>query len=111
MKPNDVAARSGLHAWHPVSAMHTYGSAIAAKLAGSHLALGGAGIGRILIHLFIWHVIWRLLFDVWHIHTFGPFIFFAIIAVFIGYGIWRQQRGRRRGGSTGYGTGSGPRDW
>jgi hypothetical protein len=93
--------------------MHTYGSALTAKLAASHLALGGAGIGGLIIHLFIWHLIWRLMFDVWHIPTFGPFIFFAIIAAFIGHGIWRRQRGprRRRGGFAGYGSGSGPRDW
>jgi len=96
--------------------MHTYGSAVAAKLAASHLALGGAGIGGFFIHLFIWHEIWRLMFYVWHIHTFGPFIFFAVIAGFIGYRIWRQQYGprrrtRARDGSAGYGTGSGPRDW
>ena len=93
--------------------MHTYGSAVTAKLAASHLALGGAGIGGLIVHLFIWHFIWRLMFAVWHIPTFGPFIFVAIIAAFIGHGIWRRQRGprRRRGGSTGYGTGSGPRDW
>jgi len=93
--------------------MRTYASAVTAKLAVSHLALGGAGIGGLLVHLFIWHEIWRLTFYVWHIPTFGPFIFFSIIAAFIGYRIWRQQRGprRRRGGSGGYGTGSGPRDW
>jgi hypothetical protein len=93
--------------------MDTYGSAVTAHLAAPHLALGGAGIGGFLIHLFIWHAIWRLMFYVWHIHTFGPFIFFAIIAAFIGYGIWRRQHGAgwRRGGSAGYGTGSGPRDW
>ena len=93
--------------------MHTYGSALTAKLAASHLALGGAGIGGLIIHLFIWHLIWRLMFDVWHIPTVGPFVFFAAIAAVIGYRIWRRQHGplRRRGGSTGYGTGSGPRDW
>ena len=93
--------------------MHTYGSSVTAKLAASHLALGGAGIGGLLVHLFIWHAIWRLIFYVWHIQTFGPFIFFSIIAAFIGYRIWRQQRGpsRRGRGSAGYGTGSGPRDW
>jgi hypothetical protein len=90
--------------------MHTYGSAAAAKLAAPHLALGGAGIGGLIIHLFIWHLIWRLLFSVWHIHTFGPFIFFAVIAGFIGYRIWRQKR-PRRGGYANHGTGSGPRDW
>jgi hypothetical protein len=93
--------------------MHTYGSALSVKLAASHLALGGAGIGGLIIHLFIWHAIWRLLFSVWHIHTFGPFIFFAVIAALIGYRIWRRQFGprRRSRGSAGYGTGSGPRDW
>ena len=93
--------------------MNTYGSAAAAKLAASHLALGGAGISGLIIHLFIWHLIWRLLFSVWHIHVFGPFIVFAVIAAFIGHRIWRRQRGprRRRGGFSGRGTGSGPRDW
>jgi hypothetical protein len=91
--------------------MHTYGSAVTAKVAASHLALGGAGIGGLIIHLFIWHAIWRLMFAVWHIHTFGPFICFAIVAAFIGYGVWRRHRGPRRGGLAGYGTGSGPRDW
>jgi hypothetical protein len=93
--------------------MHTYGSAVTAKIVALHLALGGAGIGGLIIHLFIWHLIWRLIFDVWHIHTFGPFIFFAAIAALIGYRIWRRQRGprRRRGGFSGSGTGSGPRDW
>jgi hypothetical protein len=93
--------------------MHTYGSAIPAKLTVTHLAFGGGGIGGLIIHLFIWHLIWRLMFYVWHIHTFGPFIFFAIIAAFIGYGIWRRKGSprRRHGGSVGYGTGSGPRDW
>jgi hypothetical protein len=93
--------------------MNTYGSAAAAKLAASHLALGGAGIGGLIIHLFIWHMVFRLMLFVWHIHTFGPFIFFALIAAFIGYGVWRRQRGPRRGrgGLAGHGTGSGPRDW
>jgi hypothetical protein len=109
--------------------MHTYGSPITAspvttktvttKLAASHLAFGGAGIGGLIVHLIIWHLIWRLLALVWHIHTFGPVIVFAVIAAFIGYRVWRRQRGpggftgfgRRRGGSSGYGTGSGPRDW
>ncbi|HEY2080947.1 MAG TPA: hypothetical protein VGH53_31840 [Streptosporangiaceae bacterium] len=95
--------------------MNMYGSAAAAKLAASHLALGGVGIGGLIIHLFIWHMIFRLMLFVWHIHTFGPFIFFAIIAAFIGYGVWRRQIGprrrARRGGLSGYGTGSGPRDW
>jgi hypothetical protein len=94
--------------------MHTYGSALTAKLAASHLALGGGGIGGLIIHLFIWHLVWRLMFSVWHIPTFGPFIFFAIIAAFIGYGVWRRRGPglrRRRGGFTGFGTGSGPRDW
>jgi hypothetical protein len=93
--------------------MDSYGSAAAARLAASHLAFGGGGIGGLIIHLIIWHLIWRLLMIVWHIHTFGPIIFFALIAAFIGYRIWRQQRGprRRRGGYAGTGTGSGPRDW
>ena len=91
--------------------MNTFGSAAAAKAVASHLALGGAGIGGLIIHLFIWHLIWRLLFSVWHVHIFGPFIVIAVIVALIGHRIWRRQRGRRRGGLAGYGTGSGPRDW
>jgi hypothetical protein len=82
-----------------------------------HVALGGGGLGGLLIHLIIWHEIWRLLRYVWHIHTFGPFIVLLIIAAIIGASVWRRQRGawrpgRRAGGSyTGAGTRTGPRDW
>jgi hypothetical protein len=93
------------------------------------LALGGGGIGSLLIHLFIWHEIYRLVLFLWRIHTVGPFLVLLLGAGLIGAMVWRKGRGpirwgrrpirwgRRRGsgadvsGSTGYGTGSGPRDW
>jgi hypothetical protein len=97
------------------------GQAIAAQ-AGAHLALGGGGLAHFIIRLFIWHEIWRLIRYLWAIRTFGPFLVIALGIILIGLMVWRRGRGpirrgglrwgRRRGfGSTGYGTGSGPRDW
>jgi hypothetical protein len=87
-----------------------------AALATSHLALGGGGIGSFLVHLFIWHLIFRFVFAVWHIHTFGPIIVGLIVAGVVSLAILRSRRGSRwwrgsRGGSMRYGTGGGPRDW
>jgi hypothetical protein len=88
-----------------------------AALPGAHhLALGGAGIGSLLIHLFIWHEIFRLFRYLWDIPTFGPFIVVLLGVVAVGLMVRRRsgkpvRLGRRRGGSTGYGTGVGPRDW
>jgi hypothetical protein len=85
------------------------------QLATGYVALGGGGLARLLIHLFIWHEIWRLLHYVWHIHTFGPVIVIVVVLVLIALSVWHRQwrpfRRRQRGGSTGYGTGGGPRDW
>jgi hypothetical protein len=95
------------------------------------LALGGGGIGSLIVHLFIWHEIFRLVFFLWRIHTVGPFLVVFLGLGLIGFLAWRQGRrpfgrrrgpirwGRRRGsdsagygtGSTGHGTGGGPRDW
>lgn len=85
-------------------------------LASRHLALGGGGLAHWLIRLFIWHEIWRLIWYLWRIPTFGPFLVIALGCVLVGSAVWRGYhgpiwRGRRRGGSTGYGTGAGPRDW
>ena len=82
-----------------------------------HLALGGGGLAHWIVRLFIWHEIWRLIRYLWRIPTFGPFIVVALGLIIVGLAVWRQYRrttwtGRRRGtGSTGYGTGGGPRDW
>lgn len=97
--------------------MNARGYALAARLPGHHLALGGGGIAHWLIRLFIWHEIWRLFRYLWRIPTFGPFIVVGLGLVLVGLIIWRQYHGpvrggRRRGsGSAGYGTGAGPRDW
>lgn len=97
--------------------MHAPRTAAAAWSPGHHLALGGGGLAHWIVRLFIWHEIWRLIRYLWHIPTFGPIIVVALGVIFVGLLVWRQFHGpiwagRRRGrGSTGYGTGSGPRDW
>jgi hypothetical protein len=85
---------------------------------GDHLALGGGGVAGLIIHLFIWHEVWRLVRLLWHIHTVGPFIVIALGLLLAATLVWRRSHriggyswGRRRSGSAGYGTGSGPRDW
>lgn len=97
--------------------MHARGRALAAWLPGHHLALGGGGLAHFIVRLFIWHEIGRLFRYLWRIPTFGPFIVIGIVLVMVGLVVWRRVRGpywgrrRRATGSTGYGTGSGPRDW
>jgi hypothetical protein len=94
-------------------AVHTH--ALAAGGPAAVGGLGGAGLGRVLVHLFIWHLIWRAGFALWRIPTVGPFLVVFLIAAIVALGIVRRHRGPRwwnnRGGSTGAGTGSGPRDW
>ena len=91
------------------------GRAVVAWLPGHHLALGGGGLAHLIVRLFIWHEIGRLVRYLWRIPTFGPFIVLGLALVLVGLVIWRQvRRGGRRGGGRGsarYGTGSGPRDW
>jgi hypothetical protein len=87
-----------------------------AALSTSHLAIGGGGIGSLLVHLFIWHLVWRFVFTVWRIHTFGPVIVGLIVAAVVALGILRSRRGpgwwrRPRGGWMRHGTGDGRRDW
>ena len=85
-------------------------------MANGHLAIGGGGIGSLLVHLFIWHLIWRFFFIIWHIHTFGPILVALIVACAVTLAILRSRRGsgwwrRSRGGSMRCGSGTGPRDW
>jgi hypothetical protein len=76
---------------------------------------GGGGFGRAIVHLFIWHLVWRAGLGLWRIPAVGPFVVVLLIAAIVALVIVRRQRGPRwwnnRGGSTGAGTGSGPRDW
>jgi hypothetical protein len=94
-----------------------HGLSLAARLpAAHHLALGGGGLAHWIIRLFIWHEIFRLIRYLWRIPTFGPFIVVLLGLIVVGLIVWRRSRGpirwgRRRGGSTGYGSGGGPRDW
>lgn len=93
-----------------------YARTLAAWLPGHHLTLGGGGLAHWLVRLFIWHEIFRLFRYLWRIPTFGPFIVIGLGVVLVGLVVWRQYHGpmwpgRRRGGSAGYGTGRGLRDW
>jgi hypothetical protein len=76
---------------------------------------GGGGLGRVIVHLFIWRLIWRAGLGLWHIPRVGPFVVVLLIAAIVALVIVRKQRGPRwwsnRGGSTGAGSGWGPRDW
>jgi hypothetical protein len=87
----------------------------AGGVAGAGGLGGGGGFGRVLVHLFIWRLIWRAGLSLWHIPTVGPFVVILLIVAIVAVVIVRKQRGPRwwnnRGGSTGAGTGRGPRDW
>ncbi len=93
-----------------VSTLHS------APLLGGYNALGGGGLAHFLVRLFIWHEIWRLGRELWHIPTFGPIIVIVLGLAVVTLSILRSQGGlgrlsRRRGGKSGTGTGAGPRDW
>jgi hypothetical protein len=93
-------------------AYHTHALAVGGA---AGLGLGGGGFGRVIVRLFIWHLIWRAGLGLWRIPTVGPFVVVLLIAAIVALGIVRKHRGPRwwnnRGGSTGAGTGRGPRDW
>lgn len=76
---------------------------------------GGGGLGGAIVHLFIWHLIFRAGLGVWRIPTVGPFVFFLVIGAIVALMVMRKRRGPRwwnnQGGSAGRGTGRGPRDW
>jgi hypothetical protein len=94
-------------------AFHTH--ALAAGGAVGVGRIGGGGFGRAIVHLFIWHLIWRAGFGLWRIPTVGPFVVVLLIVAIVALVIVRKRRGPRwwnnQGGSTGAGTGRGPRDW
>jgi hypothetical protein len=87
---------------------------------GHVLAIGGGGIGSVLVHLFIWRLLWRLALLIWHIPVAGPAIdgllVLAAVALILrrsaGLGMPRWPGQRRDGGQDrGQGTGQGSRDW
>ena len=94
-------------------ALASHTQALTASAAG--LGRGGGGLGRVILHLFIWRLIWRAGLGLWHIPTVGPFVVLLLIAAIVALVIVRKKRGPRwwnnQGGSTGAGTGRGPRDW
>ncbi len=94
------------------------GQALAARLPGARLALGGGGLLHWIIRLIIWRELFRLFRYLWRIPTFGPYLCVLLGLVIIGLLVWQQrwrasrQRGRPGdGGTDGHQPGSGPRDW
>src|SRR3984957_17555664 len=106
--PHGLAA----HGYALAAHVHSVAAGGTASLGGLG---GGGGIGRLIVHLFIWHLIWRGGLGLWHIPTVGPFLVVLLIAAFAALAIVRKHRGPRwwnsRGGSTGARSGRGPRDW
>jgi hypothetical protein len=106
-QPHSLAA----HGYALASHAHALSAGGTAALGG----LGGGGLGRTIVHLFIWRLIWRAGLGLWHIPTVGPFVVILLVAAIVALVIVRKQRGPRwwnnRGGSTGAGSGWGPRDW
>jgi tetrahydromethanopterin S-methyltransferase subunit C len=74
--------------------------------------VGGGGLGRFLVHVCIWHLIWRATLALWRILTFGPVIVVVLVIALVAAGACRSGAGRyRRAGRYGCGTGDGPRGW
>ena len=102
---------------------HVLSAALAGHAApAGHLALGGGGFGRVLLHLFIWRMIWRLGMLIWRIPTVGPGVLLLIVLGIAALIIIRSRRGGgwpgRGGGWPGRGASSyrgrgasGPGDW
>ena len=54
--------------------------------AGASVAVGGGGLGRFLVHVCIWHLIWRAALALWRIPTFGPVIFVVLVIALVAAG-------------------------
>lgn len=97
-------------------------------MSGYHLALGGLGIGgaglaHFIVRVLIFHLIWHGVLGLWHIPAVGPWLVLVLGCALVGLVVarrrpgglrgirWLGKRGSIRTGSTGYGTGTGPRDW
>jgi hypothetical protein len=59
---------------------------------GASVALGG-GLGSFLVHVFIWHQIWRAAPALWRIPTFGPVIVVMQVIALVAAGACRSRRG------------------
>jgi hypothetical protein len=80
--------------------------------AGASVAVGGGGLGRFLVHVCIWHLIWRAALALCCIPTFGPVIVVVLVIALVAAGAGRFRHGTiSPGGRYGYGTGDGPRGW
>ena len=82
--PHGLAA----HGYALADHVHSVAAGGTASLGGLG---GGGGIGRLIVHLFIWHLIWRAGLGLWHIPTVGPFLVAAIIAAVVALGILRRR--------------------
>jgi hypothetical protein len=96
--------------------MGVHGGAAVLRLAGHQAIGGGGGLAHLLVRLVIWHELWRFIRFVWRIPTFGPIIVAVVVLAAIGLVVLRRTGvrwfpGRNRGGTGGYGSGAGPRDW
>lgn len=79
---------------------------------GASVALGGGGLGRFLVHVFIWHQIWRAALALWRIPTFGPVIVVMLVIALVAADACRSPaRNDRRAGRYGHRTRDGPRGW
>lgn len=111
--PAQAAQAHGLAGPGYAAALHAH--ALAANGVAGIGRIGGGGFGGAIAHLFIWHLIWRAGFGLWRIPTVGPFVFVLVVGAIVALLILRKTRGPRwwnnQGGSTGHGTGRGPRDW
>jgi hypothetical protein len=77
------------------------------------LALGGGGLGRGLVHFFLFRLIFRAVLSIWRVPVFGPVIDIVLGLVIItlivlrarlGPGWWQRWGGRSgRGGSSAWG--------
>ena len=54
--------------------------------AGASVAVSGGGVGRFLVHVFIWHLIWRAALALWRIPTFGPVIVVMLVIALVAAG-------------------------
>ncbi len=79
--------------------------------AGASVALGGGGLRRFLVHVFIWHQSWRAALALWRIPIVSPVIVVVLVIALVAAGacwcrratisagraLWLWHRRRQRG--------------
>jgi hypothetical protein len=61
--------------------------------AAASVAVDGGGLGRFLVHVFIWHLIWRAALALWRIPTVGPVIVVVLVIALVAAGACWFRRG------------------